>query len=149
MESHDPLTNWWCVVTWQTKSITHPLWQGLWTWNLESWWFMVTWMHPWNHIFLWPPDHMRSPDKLKTKYFFRRHMASKLCRVLTYGEEKLIMKSHGSDHVIARGQVSIFNTNVIFYKAYTTRVGRMVRYGDRKPPMESHGSLTTQLCEVI
>ena len=76
-------------------------------------------------------------------------MTSKLCRVLTYGEEKLIMKSHGSDHVMTRGHVSISKTNILFYKAYTTRVGRVVTYDDRKPPMESQDSLTTQPCEVI
>ena len=83
---------------------------------------------------------MRSPDKLKTKYFFRRRVASKLCRVMTCGEEKPIMKSHGSDHVITRGHVSICKTNVLFYKAYTTRVGRVLTNGDRSHPW-SHMTL--------
>ena len=30
MESHNPLAIWRCVVTGQTKSVTYPLWQGLW-----------------------------------------------------------------------------------------------------------------------
>ena len=29
MDSYDPLTQWWCVVTCQTKSVTYPLWQNL------------------------------------------------------------------------------------------------------------------------
>ena len=70
MESNDPLTTLWCVVTWQIKRVTYPLWQGLWPWNLVSWWLMVRWTHPWSHMSLWPPVHMRSRDKLKTKYFF-------------------------------------------------------------------------------
>ena len=66
VESHDPLTTWrGILVTWQTKNVTNPLWQDLWSWNLASWWLMVRWMHPWSHIILWPPDHMRSRDKLK------------------------------------------------------------------------------------
>ena len=60
--TYDPLTIWWCVVTYQTKNVAHPLWQGLWTWNLESWWLMVRWMHPmkshiplttWSHEVTW------------------------------------------------------------------------------------------------
>ena len=71
-------------------------------------------------------------------------MTSRLCRVLTYGEAKLTMKSHGSDHVITRGHVSVWKLIVLFYKVYNTRVGRVVTYGDRKPTMESHDS-----CEFI
>ena len=70
MESHDPLTKWWFVVTWQIKSVTDPPWKGLWPWNLASWWLMARWTHPWCHMSLWPPGHMKSRDKLKTKYFF-------------------------------------------------------------------------------
>ena len=44
--SHDSLTMCECVVTWQIKSITYPLWQGLWPWNLARWWLMVRWTHP-------------------------------------------------------------------------------------------------------
>ena len=46
MESHNPLKIWWCVVTWQIKSITYLLWQHLWTWNLTKWWHIVRWMQP-------------------------------------------------------------------------------------------------------
>ena len=69
MESLDPLTTWWCVVTWQIKSVIYSLWQGLCPWNLASWWLVVRWTHSWSHMAVWPPGHMRSPDKLKTKYF--------------------------------------------------------------------------------
>ena len=56
---------------------------------------------------LWPPGHLRSRDKLK-KFFFssRSLMATKLCKVLTLGDTKPIIKLHDSDHVIARGQES-------------------------------------------
>ena len=109
MESQDPLSTWWgIVIMWQTKSVTYPLWQDLWPWNLASWWLMVTWMRPWRHIFPWPSAHMRSRDKLRKRNISssRRRMATNFCRVLTYGKGKLIMKSHGSDHVIVRGHVS-------------------------------------------
>ena len=71
---------WQHVVTWQIKSITYLFWQGLWPWNLASYWLLVRWKHPWSHS--------------------RRLMATKLCRVLTNGEAKPIMKLHDSDHVI-------------------------------------------------
>ena len=29
MDSYDPLTQWWCVLTCQIKSVTYPLWQDL------------------------------------------------------------------------------------------------------------------------
>ena len=90
-ESHDPLTTWWYVATWQTKSVTHPLWQGL---------------CPWKSVTYGKVNApMKSHIPLTTS--FRRHMASKLYRVPTCGEAKLIMKSHGSYHVITRGHVSI------------------------------------------
>ena len=108
IELHEPLTMWWCVVTWQIKSVTYPPWQGLCSWNLASLWLMVRWMHPWIHMSLSPPDYVRSRDKLKTKFsFFRKRIATKLCMALTYGEANPIMKSYNSNHVIARSHVKL------------------------------------------
>ena len=70
MESHDPLTMRSCVATWQIKSIIYPLWQSLGPQNMTSWWLKVRWTYPWSHIPLWPRDHVRRCEKLKTKYFF-------------------------------------------------------------------------------
>ena len=39
-------------------------------------------------------------------------MSTKLCKMLTYGEAKLIMTSHNSDHEIARGHVSSLKLNI-------------------------------------
>ena len=49
------------------SKVTCPLWQDLRPWNLVSWWLMVRWKHLWSHMFLWPPGHMSSRDKLKAK----------------------------------------------------------------------------------
>ena len=35
VESHDPLTLWWCVVVWQIASLTYLLWKSPWPWSLE------------------------------------------------------------------------------------------------------------------
>ena len=115
MESQDPLSTWWgIVIMWQTKSVTYPLWQDLWPWNLASWWLMVTWMRPWRHIFPWPPAHMRSRDKLRKRNISssRRRMAIELCRVLTYAEAKPIMKLNDSDHMIKSGHLSHWKLNI-------------------------------------
>ena len=64
--SHGSLTTKLREVTWQMKNEISSLAQHLW----PEWWFMMRETHPWSHIFLWPPGHMRSRDKLKTKYFF-------------------------------------------------------------------------------
>ena len=80
IELYYPQTTWWCVVTWQIKSITYPHWHGLWPWNVASWWLMVRWTLPWSHMFLWLPGHRRSNDKLKTNYFFVQN---------TYGHQTL------------------------------------------------------------
>ena len=74
-------------------------------------------------------------------------MASKLCRMLAYGEAKAIMKSYDSDHVIKRSHVKLKTSYLLLYKVYTTKLGRVMTYGDRKLPMESHNSLTIQSCE--
>ena len=39
-------------------------------------------------------------------------MATNFCRGLTYGEAKLIMKLHESDHVVTRGHVSNQKLNI-------------------------------------
>ena len=73
-------------------------------------------------------------------------MATKLCRVLMYGEAKSILKLLNSDHMIARGHVSDSKLNV----SSSTRPippGRVVTYDDRKPPLASYDSLTTQSCK--
>ena len=78
--THDPLTMWWCVVTWQIESIIFPLWQDLWLWNFVNWWLMVRWMHPSSDLSFWPPGYIRSSDKRKTEYFFLKK---------TYGHQTL------------------------------------------------------------
>ena len=80
MESHGPPTTWWCVVTWQIIDAKYHLLQGLWSWNSASWWLMVRWTHPWSHMSLWPPGHLRSRNKLKMKCFFLQK---------TYGHQNL------------------------------------------------------------
>ena len=113
MDSYDPPTKCWCVVTWQIKSVTYPLWQDLWLWNLANWWLMVRQRHPPSHMSFWPPDYKRSRDKLKLKISSsRRFMATKRYRVLTYGEAKPIMKLHESNHVIARGHMLSRKLNI-------------------------------------
>ena len=115
IESHDPLTTRWCLVMQQIESITDLLWQDLWQWNLASWWHMVKWTYPWSHMSLWTSGHMKSRDKLKTKYFFlqnRRRLVNKLWRFLMYGEAKPIMKSQDSDQVITKGHVSNWKPNI-------------------------------------
>ena len=107
MESHDALTIWWCVVTWQIKSVTYLLWQGLWLWNLASGanrthevtcssHHLVTWCHVTNYKW--------------NIYSSRRSMATRIRRVLTYSET--LMKSRNSDHVIKRGHESNWKLNM-------------------------------------
>ena len=110
MNSSDTLTKWWCLAkSW--KSVTYPLWQDVWLWNLENWWFMIRLTHPSSHMFFWPPGYIRSRDKLKTEYFFPQKTYG---RVLTNGEAKPIMKLQESDHVITRGHVSNWKLNISF-----------------------------------
>ena len=80
VESNDRLTLGWCVVIWQIVSLTYLLWKSLWPWSLASWWLTESWTHPWGHMFLWPPGHLRSRDKVKIKYFFLQK---------TYGHQTL------------------------------------------------------------
>ena len=107
MESHDLRTTWWFVVTWQIKSVTYSLWQGLKPQNLVSWWLTVRWTHPWSHMSLWPTGHMRSRDKAKTKYFFHQKMyGHQTLHGAEYVEMKPVVKLHDSDQVITRRRMS-------------------------------------------
>ena len=73
-------------------------------------------------------------------------MSTKLCKMLTYGEAKLIMSSHNSDHEIKRGHVSSENLiSVLLHGLYRQTIAM---FRARKPPMESHDSLTMQSREV-
>ena len=41
MDSYDPVEKWWCVVTWQVKSLTYPLCKtyGYETWQIDGLWW--------------------------------------------------------------------------------------------------------------
>ena len=90
-------------IMWQIKSVIYPLWQSLW---LQS--------NPRSHMFLWQPGHMWSFRKLKTDNRFLQitYGYRKLCRGLTYGEAKPIMKSHNFDDVTTKDRVSNWKFNI-------------------------------------
>ena len=65
--SHDSLTTKSREVTWQTKNKIYSLAQRLWPPNLAGRRLIMRGIHS-CHMTLWPRGHMRSHDKLKTKY---------------------------------------------------------------------------------
>ena len=70
--SHDSLTTKSREVMWQTKSKISFLAQYLWPPNLSGWRLIMRGTHSQCHMILWPRGHMRSRDKLKTKYLLFR-----------------------------------------------------------------------------
>ena len=144
---NDPLITWSREVTWQIENLISPLPQGLSPPNMAVWGLMVRGTYLWIHMTFWQRGELAWGHVTNWKQN-RRRMATKFFRVLTYGEQKLMMKSHCSDPVIIRSHVLNWKLNILFYKAYTIRVGRVVTYGDRKPRTGSYDSLTMQFCEV-
>ena len=50
---YDPLSKWYCEITWQTKAIMSPLPYYPWIWNLEGWWLALSGSHSRSYFTLW------------------------------------------------------------------------------------------------
>ena len=75
-----------------TKNIMSPLPKCLWPTNLTEWWHTMKSSHPENYMSLWSRGLARSHDKLNMT--IRVAIVTKLCRVITYLDRLLSIKSH-------------------------------------------------------
>ena len=79
--------------------------------NIASLWLKVRWTHPWSHMSLWPPAHMMSRGKLKTKYFFLHktyvHQALQGAKVWWNEAHNEVAWLRSSDHKRSRVKLKI------------------------------------------
>ena len=124
------------------KRVVYPLWQDLWTQNLQvgdlwktrepkkshllltTWSNEVKWQTKKQTFFpsndIWPPNFSGS--------------------WLMWGESRNeVAQPWSRNH---KSNVSNWQFNFFLYKVYTTRTSRVVTYGDRKQLIDSHNSLT-------
>ena len=80
------VTNWKLNISLSAKSMTT---------KYDRWGLMIRGIHLWSHMILWQRGDVWSRDRLKCNIFsLASLMPMKLCKLVTYGEVKALMKSH-------------------------------------------------------
>ena len=91
---HHPLITWSCYITWQVKTITFPLPQCLWPWNLVGWLHILKSSQPISHTTPRSRDLTKSRDKNHHFSTTRVPMATKLDRIVAHLNGLLPIKFH-------------------------------------------------------
>ena len=145
VESHDPLTLWWCVVVWQIASLTYLLWKSPWPWSLEVGDLPRAER---THEAIYPLTTRSLEVTWQTKkiFFFLQK---------PYGHQTLQgadIRWHKAHNKIARLWSRDRKRSRVKLKTYTSSSIRpppdLVGWWHMEPPMEPHDSFIMQLCEV-